>query len=190
MTHKILVTAHETCTKIFILNFIIYSYLVWFSILNSWLVYEGPNYTAGGNIYTRPTSYCRSTGLHGSVRNLGHPTDISISTISLLGSTVLCGNITQYTTDVPDYNGAFSSFVITSPGEATFYTQPNYGGFSICLKPNIREGVHWTLNINDLGIEPGDIRSMKFGCDSTNIVYSSTITNFGQPKTINSLIPQ
>ena len=57
-----------------------------------------------------------------SVRSVGHASDISISTISLFGSIDLVGNMTQYTSNVPNYAGTFSSFVVTPPGLATFYT--------------------------------------------------------------------
>ena len=82
--------------------------------------------------------------------------------------------MTQYTSNVGNYGGTFSSFVVTPPGEATFYTLPNYGGLSICLKPSDGFSTHWTYDtITGLGLEPGQIKSMKFGCDSTNVHYSS-----------------
>ena len=107
-----------------------------------------------------------------SVRSVGHPSDISISTISLFGETYLKGNMSQYTSNVPNYAGTFSSIVVTPPGVATIYTQPNYGGLSICLQPKWSYPTHWTHDITSLGLEPGQIKSMKFGCDSTNVHYS------------------
>ena len=83
----------------------------------------------------------------------------------------------QYTSDVPNYAGTFESFIITSPGYATFYSQPNYEGLSICLKPNdAAYPTHWTWDTSSMGWGPDDIKSMKFGCDSTNVHYSSPIS--------------
>ena len=84
--------------------------------------------------------------------------------------------MTQYSSNVANYAGTFSSFVVTPPGLATFYTQPNYGGLSICLKPLSGYPSHWTWDITDLGIHAGDIRSMKLGCESTNVHYSSPMS--------------
>ena len=112
----------------------------------------------------------------GSVRNVAHAADLSISTISLFGGENFEANITQYSTNVPNYNGKFSSVVVTPPGTATFYTQPNYGGRSICLQSTGGYQSHWTKDLSNLGIEPGDIKSIKFGCDSTNIFQSYPLT--------------
>ena len=112
-----------------------------------------------------------------SLRNVGHEYDISTSTISLFGSTYLSGNMTQYSTDVPNFAGAFSSVAVTQPAEATFYTVPNYEGLSICLKARANSGeAYYTFDLNELGIVPGQIKSMRFGCHSNNIFYSSTVT--------------
>ena len=112
-----------------------------------------------------------------AVRNVGHASDISISTISLFGSEYFRGNdMTQYSTNVPNHSGAFSSFIVTPPGEATFYTAPNYGGLSICLKPSDDSAAHYTFALSELGVVPGQIKSMRFGCHSNNIFYSSTST--------------
>ena len=85
--------------------------------------------------------------------------------------------MTKYSSDVENYAGTFSSFVITPPGVATFYTQPNYGGIPICLQPLIEFDIptHFTWDINIIGIEMGDIKSMKFGCDE-NIIYHQIFT--------------
>ena len=128
--------------------------------------YTSSDYDGNPNIFPENNFTCSSAYPDGSVRNLGHSSDTSISTISLLESIFLRGDMSQYTTNVPNYAGNFSSFVITPPGEATFYGAPNYEGLSICLKPLSGYPMHWTWRLSDLGIEPGEIRSMKFGCDS------------------------
>ena len=145
-------------------------------VFNSWLVYDDSNYSGYANLFSESNISCLQLSREGSVRNVGHPTDVSISTLSLFGSTLLTSNMTQYTTNVPNYNGQFSSFLVTLPGEVTIYTAPNYQGLSLCLKPKTSDNFHWTLDIADLGIEPGDIKSIKLGCDSKNIRYSSPST--------------
>ena len=86
--------------------------------------------------------------------------------------------MTQYRSNVENYAGNFSSVAIAPPGEATFYTQTHYRGFSLCLKPAGGGGwpSHWTIDISDLGVEPGRIKSMKLGCDSPNVHYSSPMS--------------
>ena len=141
-------------------------------------MYSSPNYTVGEGygIYPDNDFRCESrVAYDGSVRNVGHPSDISIPTISLFESTRLEGTMTQYTSNVGNYSGTFSSFVITPPGEATFYTKANYEGRSICRRASFPYPSHWTYDISDLLLLPGQIKSMKFGCDSTNIHYSSPI---------------
>ena len=141
--------------------------------------YSSPsNYETYASIFYENNFTCKSGDAYdGSVTNVGHPTDISISTIALFESINLTGNMTQHTSNVESYAGNFSSFVVTPPGLATFYTRPNYGGLSICLKPSpgYAGGTHWTWRINELGLVAGQIKSMKLGCDSTNIHYSSHI---------------
>ena len=89
-------------------------------------MYTNPNYAGGPGLFTENNFYCRSGGSAiGSVRNVGHPTDISISTIALFESPVLSGNMSQYTSNVPNYDGTFCSFSLTPPGIATFDTQTN-----------------------------------------------------------------
>ena len=150
-----------------------YSYM----ILNSWVPHLRPNYKGfwifppcfdGFN--PQNTFHCE-TSLHvESVRYAGHTTDISIPTISLFGGEEYGGSMTQYSVNVSDYAGTFSSLLITPPGTATFYTQPNYGGHSICLQPKIETGIHWSYSLKRyLGVEPGGIKSFHFGCNSSNV---------------------
>ena len=146
--------------------------------VRSWVRYESPNYTNGIGNFPNNDFTCESRPAYiGSVRNAGHATDISISTISLFDGLDFNGNMTQYTSNVANYDGTFSSFIITPPGVATFYTETNFGGISICLQPIPGFPTHWRWDIHDLGIEPGDVKSMKLGCDSTNIHYSSPISS-------------
>ena len=136
--------------------------------------YNSANYGGGAYFFNENNFNCGSGSEAGSVRSVGHGTDTSISTIALFGETNLEGDMSQYSTDVPEYAGKFSSVVITPPGEATFYIQNNYGGLSICLRPQSGYESHWTWDLlNEHGIEPGEIKSMKFGCHSSNIHYSS-----------------
>ena len=157
--------------ELYIINFI------FCIVLNSWVTYILENYFGSSIVFYQNNFYCRSDSAVRSVRHVGHPSDISISTISLFGETRYNGNMTQHTSDVPNYAGTFSSFVVTPPGLATFYTQPNYSGLSICLKPYNGYITHYTRDIiTDLGLVAGQIKSMKFGCDSTNIHYSSPMS--------------
>ena len=134
------------------------------------------NYGGSPFVFHQNNFHCRSDFWVESVRSVGDPNDISISTISLFWFNSFTGNMSQYSSNVPNYAGTFSSFIITPPGEATFYTLTNYEGLSICTKPNNGSPTHWTEEITELGIEPGDIKSMKLGCDSTNIHYSSPVS--------------
>ena len=87
----------------------------------------------------------------------------------------MSGDMAQFSTNVPNYSGKSTSFVITPPGVATIYTQINYEGKATCVKPENGTQTHWTYDITAaLGIGPSQIKSMKFGCDSSNIHYSST----------------
>ena len=135
-----------------------------------------PNYGANPVLFPQNDFYCRGDSYVRSVRSVGHPTNISISTISLFEEERLVGNMTQFSTNVPNYNGTFSSFVVTPPGEATFYTATYYGGLSTCLKPYGEFKTSFSYDLNHLGVEPGVIKSIKLGCDSTNIRYSSPIS--------------
>ena len=145
---------------------------------NRWVTHTEANYGGLPRVFPQNTFYCRSDYDVVSVRNVGHPTDTSISTISLFEPMSMKGNTSQYTSNVPNFRGTFSSFVITPLGEATFYGAPYYEGLSICLKPRIGYITHFTIAVNELGFEPGDIKSMKFGCHSTNIAYSSPSSDF------------
>ena len=145
----------------------------------SWVGHRGPDYGVDGYVFPNNEFSCTIIGGYytsSSMRSVGHPSDISISTISLFQDVNLISNMTQFSTNVPNYNGNFSSFIVTPPGEATFYNAPNYKGLSICLKPIKEDGIHYTRVIYQLGIQPGDIKSMKFGCDSANIIYSSPMS--------------
>ena len=126
------------------------------------------NYGYNPIVFPENDFSCRSSSDVVSVRSVGHPSDISIS---LFGSIGFKGSKIQFSSNVGNYGGNFSSFVITPPGVATFYTQPNYGGLSICLKPIPGYPTHVTWDITSLGLEAGQIKSMKFGCDSSNITF-------------------
>ena len=156
--------------KLAILHFIICF------VLNSWVTHTEPNYLDVPLVYHESEIVCRSDSSVKSVRNVGHPSDITISTVSLFGSTYLSGNMSQVSANVPSYSGTFSSFVTTPPGAVTFYTLPNYGGLSICLKPSNGYKTYWEWDISQVGLRPGQVKSIKFGCESSNVHYSSPMT--------------
>ena len=111
-----------------------------------------------------------------SLRSVGNDSDVSIPTIALFRDRGFSSVMKQISSDLPPARESCSSLIITPPGIATFYKESNYTGRSVCFKPANGSETHYTMDSDTLGNDTwirSIIRSIRFGCHSSNVRYSS-----------------
>jgi hypothetical protein len=130
--------------------------------------YNGENYTGlyPPRILPRPQPYpCQSyTGPSkiGSARFAG---ERGISRLNLYQNVAYEANATYILVDQPSISVNFSSLILIGENDTQLFQQENYLGLSICVKVNTTEVPYTSVgNVSTIGIVPGDIHSIRFGC--------------------------
>jgi hypothetical protein len=77
-------------------------------------------------------------------------------------------NGTTFEVDQPIVSSQFCSLILTGNKAVQLFLVENYSGFSYCFQAD-SAGAYSTLgNISTIGLRPGDVKSLKFGCTSAD----------------------
>jgi hypothetical protein len=134
-----------------------------------WIFYFGvENYELGGPFNPSPTVYdhCEDrlwfheSYYFGSARLAGIEGE---SRMNLYSGVNLTASAETYYANTSSISGNFSSLVLVGNSSVQLYTEPSYAGSSYCIER--ASGKYTELrNLAYMGIQPGDVRSIKFGC--------------------------
>ena len=107
-----------------------------------------------------------------SVRYVGSGEDINGDALNLYSGVEFTGNSTLILADSPNTKYEFRSIALSGNVPVTFYTLPDYRGFSFCVEQLHQDG-NYTL-VQDItvsfGITSEEVQSIQFGCNSNNVI--------------------
>jgi hypothetical protein len=134
---------------------------------NRWTIhYDLENYASPSPSYTGwDGSYTETTFGHfvGSVRFEG---EVGKTRLNLYSETDRKNLATSYETNHPSVTVSFKSILLVGHEDVELYLLPNYAGFSYCLKATISP-ITLVDDTSAIGLEPGDVKSFRFGCSPT-----------------------
>jgi len=107
-----------------------------------------------------------------SIRYAGSSEDIHAPALTIYSGLAFRDNETKFFENHPNVEHLhFKSLVLSGPTSVTFFTKPDFGGFSLCV-PAKPGSVNEILDIESLGITSDDVGSIQFGCDQKNNIVN------------------
>jgi hypothetical protein len=108
----------------------------------------------------------------GSARKAG---EVGVTRLNLYAKDVCSSNTTVFTTDQTTVSVNFDSLLLVGDVPVELFLQPNFAGFSYCVHRS--NGTYTEVSrMSAIGINPGAIRSLKFGCSpEANVIVGSSV---------------